>query len=416
MVTSDNGNRVSTQHYVLIVSQHNAAGLLACCHFKPQFIYLIATKYFNKQADKLKLVLKEVCPESHITLLDTSHLSGESYINAIEWARHHLVDIAKQEGAVLNVTGGTKVMCLAFEKALAWHELHYQAFNSDSLEVIIPQGREIISRNIDVNVSHSLISVKNVCQLYIENIQGESAQNFTVSTKHYQVAEEIWSCLDTDQHPHRALAKSLVQNNRYKGLQKGKPLRLCWDEFEKEGINKQDMISWLKVIKQCCPELFAIDLSGITFFPNSNSNSNSNSKQASSQFKWLAGGWLEDLIANWLKELESVLPQHIATNVSFNRSKAKESGREVDVMLYHRQKLNIIETKAGINVKGLTDAERQVSSLKDAFPAANKFLVFGPWAKESLASDMRLDEFRAQCKSAGVNLITTKAELIKALQ
>lgn len=402
----------SGQEYVIIISTHNVAELYACLQFSPTRVLTIATQHFKAAEERFHRVLRRLKPKIERMKVMTEGLHGDQFHQGYYWAKLHLHSYLRpKHKKVLNATGGTKALILALEQAIDWDQIHYKGINSSSIEVIPMENhrfREEERREASCQIDpliYQQVAVDDICHLYLENMLPDKTSVYPKPNGSIDLATKIWSIIEQPHHPHWHLAKYL--NNAWRDK---KSLSISQMDFEGDEEWMAFKI-WSQYISESLPNLLKVGKDGIEILLDY-----THCKQTLFNRKWLEGGWLEELVYQWIYD-SGIASQHIhvSMNVQANNNKndAQGSEREIDLCILNNEKLTIIEVKAGVpNRSMLTQAERQLSSVGSFFPASNKVLFLGPWAQDKLPTNQLKREFQSQCRAAGVYVVMDQASLL----
>lgn len=398
--------------YVCVVSDHNLPELEAILNYLPKTVILIATKGYEKQANRLKSQILQApgFGTALVLLADTKTLTGNTLSNSQKWVKQHLVGLLEQHQApyFLNLTGGTKPLAIALLYGYLWEECHYKAFGSKSIErfKIVEQQPQVLP-DLD-NVAHA-ITVNQAVGLYCET---QSIISAPPCMAKQTLAKKLWQALDQQDIGLKSLFTVLDQiwsKERDKEQWKEDFITLGWDTFEQI----EYVMPWLTELQSVDEVSMQVIEAGVKIPGNKRAN-NSSSKQAA-QFKtWVAGGWLEDVVYSWLGE---VIPsQQLAINLQTQTSDDPYSQREVDILLLHNGRTWVMEIKADLPPnQSLSDLENQLSGGARRYGKTQKVLFIGPELKQKLEREKRLEGFAGRCRGNQVALCYSKQNLYNVL-
>jgi hypothetical protein len=389
----------------------------------------VATEKFKNKSKWFKRLLEKKLPGIECYDADTTKLDGESFYNTLEWAPIALQPIFNpQHKQVLNVTGGTKVLNFALEKSINWLQVHYTAWTNPSIEVWqYDEATKKINHNLPDNEKSVLpkgklidnFSIDDACLLHIDSIDKDKTSHFNPAfSKALPVMENIWSCLDEVNHPHRILAEHLATLWTSKPSKGDKELWVLysWDKLGCTTETKNKMAQWGSLLSQLCNEIFKVDEQGIKVRSRVKGKQETKQtvKNIEAQRKWVLSDWLETFVAYWLS-FSGILDQNIHKGMIIKTDKdSKEkqgSEREIDICILHKQAIYIIEIKAGfVNKAGFKEAVRQLASL-NAITGAKRILFLGPWASKIYYEEEAENESLA--RGCNIKVITNKAALLE---
>lgn len=393
--------------YVIIVSDHNLAELRACLFYQPREVWMVVTSTMQNQARRFERELKSVLPHT-ITrqwgLEPDFPLQGEFFANALDWLQRIFIPPLKthpaSSQAVLNMTGGTKILALALVQAYAWHELHYQPFQKDKalldrLRLCLPQGTLAFIGQEDLSVEN--VSPLTVARLYMNDIQELEANPIVHHAHSLALAEEhlaaevnplnykAWTALQT------ALEKIWSQSQNQKHVTVARSDLLCpFDELEHLLIR----------LRELCP-----NTNVLSWTPEVVCLPTQHHKESKYWRKWVSGVWFEQLVEAWLRK-GGIADKHIKAQVQLRfGEKISSTEREADILLLRKNSLHVLELKVDLPVNyRIGQFEEQLSSLADHLGKTTKILIFGPAVKRRLTPE-QWDGFQRRCLQKQVRLI-----------
>lgn len=422
---------VNKWNYVVVISDHNVSEAIACLHFMPERIITIATKKYSMACKQFAALICQKMPNAEIHNVDTSKLVGDSFHESLHWAKTVLLpSFSNTNENVLNATGGTKALIMALEKSINWRFVHYKSQMSDFIECweyennknTIKTQRSNNENYIQLNSPLTeTFSVNDACLLYVDSLEKDKTEYFTPSQPlALTLAEEISDCLTSTRkhtlHPHQLTAE-LMFNVWYKNKDDHNKEENIWftqsiDVLSTKKTTAEQLQKWGCKLQNTCPDIFRVTSSEFsirTFFKRNTRKQ----KMFLQQKEWISGGWLESLLFNKLQKIgisENYMHQGLRIKADKENDNNQGSEREIDLAIFHNQRIHIIEIKAGLNSRAdFKEAVRQLASLT-ALTGAKKILFLGPWANKIYQQNK--NENYSLAKGSQVQVITNIAVLL----
>lgn len=401
--------------YVCCISQFNVAELEACLACKPEHLVLVVSQNIaiQKAAARFELVIQQTLPASRIYRPDEQcGFGGDDAIEFQSWVgdalRPCLEQIDRLSGNhhrwMLNATGGTKIMSMALLVGLPWSRVHYQGFGS-SLQNLDFLNGEFIPRKAIMSAD---APAGSVVQLYADKLE------FTNPPEHSDLAAAIWDALQPDSgDPLIGLFEAL---DTIWGDRDNPALALAKVRWHvPEDLQCNPVACWL--------ERFSTLADGV-FQPNGAGNpwqylipgNKINNRQQRRAHKWLCGGWLEDLVFEWLKTGGIPSGQVIKGLVSSpEQQTGSATDRDSDLFVHFRGRSTLIEVKADVAGGDYLSVERQVASFGDRLGKTRKVLFVGPDACRTIEAKGQWLRFEASLKAYNIRLCQTPESLLEAV-
>ncbi len=395
-------------HYMLLVSEHNVAELRACLYWQPKHIYLVITDRVTVAAKRLYTVLSALLPNSQIISLTHTPehpLTGErlqpneQWIDQVVRPLFATLDLSQ---CAFNFTGSTKSLAFLLMQAFDWAELHYQPYDQTNTHLWLERMRWQDGKTHHlpaIDLAAYPLDLYHAVGLYIDNAEPDQPNRIfehpdSLALAELRLAAQSLST-DSADNPWTVLTPLLDQiwyRNDYPSHQK--TVLIKW----------QDCALERAVLQLFLQRLAALDAKHVllSFDDEGFSCPTSHHKHVHSWRKWIGGDWYEQLIQHWLRQ-GGVADQDLAAGLKIMRE--NDQGREVDILLMHKQSLHVIEIKADVP-KGdsIGKFEEQLSSTSNALGKVKKFLVLAPAIQHKLSEAQR-SAFELRCKNNQVEVI-----------
>ena len=414
--------------YVCTVSNYNLPELEACLTRQPSDVLLVVSDKFRDSAELLHARLNARLPETTVHLLhqqETQHaLSGDDLLQSQQWVRDVLVPRLKALSAegkepVLNFTGGTKSMAMVLLHGYRWSWVDYKAQNTNKLEALrfLKKGefRALYQYQQKVEPTELVAAeVLDIPRLHNKTVE-QSTLNEIIDKRPGSpaIAQELWDALEQQEPSILGLFKAfdhIWSAGRENEAYKKDTLTLSWAEFFAGSDSTQEtVLPWLEKFQTLMPNSLHWNEDSITL------PGNEATKKHRALRAWINGLWLEQLGYEWLRAA-GVPDRAIGCGVTI--SEGEKGKREADLLVHYQGKTSLIEVKTDVPPGStLKSLEEQLASIGESrFGQNNKVLFCGPELSQRLnASEDESVAFKARCKTSGVKICTTRAELLKAV-
>lgn len=387
--------------YVVIVSDHALPSFSALVSqpTAPERVLLIASQQFKVTALRFEQQLNDLNSSIRVDRLDKAQLSGESMHEMMQWIESEFLPYYRQYQTyrwILNVTGGTKIMPMALELAIDWHEVHYKSFKVNSLQrwQMVNQRRELLT-----DLAMETVPIKAALSLYTE-IDKSRINRVAKQADALIVAQQLWDAYENKNHIHHDLSRLLT---RYwveeREQHQHASIEIPWSSFETKDIDA--LMAWCKHLAQLSADAMRASEASL-IVPG-----NKPKKSEHIDFKrWISGEWLETLVASWLDD----------ANITYEANlPIKDTKRELDFVTLKAGQLQVIEVKtAPAGDEALNSIVRQITSVTAVGKLTN-YLFVGPEFKSSVNNIDKWLDFETQCKANRINILFSRQELISAL-
>lgn len=402
-------------HYVLMVSQHNIAEFRECIFLQPKNIYLITTSKMLKPAERLEKQLKEKLSASSIHILQKDDFKGINSAEINNWIEKEFLPITQQwesKNAILNMTGGTKILSSLLLQCYDWQEVHYVPHNSEnkSLEIeCFTIENSILSYKQPIEINDILPPITAIA-LYADNIKSIDENLCRKSDDSLKLAmmrleAQMMDDVSSD-NPFSAITPILNKIWHSDNTTKEKEELITWQTFN---LDKN-------IIKSFFERLDNLNNKSILKYTNDGiyiPTKRHSNKAVKNWIKWIEGDWFEQLVYHWLIEI-GISKNAIATSVDIKRNTDDNSG-ETDLLLFYNQNVCFLETKADKNpTQSFADFERQLTSQAQDLGLVQKYLVLTPIIKKQAKLE-QWEAFERLCQSRRVGIIIAEnAQSFKA--
>ncbi|WII93381.1 hypothetical protein QEO94_00505 [Kingella negevensis] len=307
--------------------------------------------------------------------------------------RHEIQD------AVINMTGGTKILSAMLLKSHHWQQIHYQAFSrSENVYIDCFDSQLNFIEEIQLNPPKKN-EIIHFLELYADNVKQHSTNpilknpdSLTLAEMRFQaqnnpdciesgnlfpivlpVLEEFWK--ETHQQPHT----------------------IPWSKFQ--GVSSKDIRAFMQRLIDLHPaqnfeSKFTLTDESITL-PHNYKNNGLNQWK-----KWISGEWFEQLIQNWFREKIKIAPHNLQTGLQISRAEGK--GNETDILLFHKNQLLFCELKS--NADNLSEMRKQVIEQSDGLGKVGRVLILSPIIQKKTKSE-KWDNFVKECDSKQIKII-----------
>ena len=387
--------------YVVIISEHGLPnfGAILSQSITPERVLLIASQQFTHAASRFEQQLNAQNPNINVDRLDTAKLSGESMHEMMQWIESEFLPYYQQYQThrwILNVTGGTKIMPMALELAIEWHEVHYKSLKVNSLQrwQFVNQKRVLLPDLVMQDVP-----IKAALSLYTE-ITTPRVNRISNESNALPIAQQLWDAYSSSAHIHHDLSRVLTHywvEEREQHQQAS--IEIPWSSFETKDIDA--LMAWCKHLAQLSADAMRASEASL-IVPG-----NKPKKSEHIDFKrWISGEWLETLVASWLDD----------ANITYEANlPIKDTKRELDFVTLKAGQLQVIEVKtAPAGDEALNSIVRQITSVTAVGKLTN-YLFVGPEFKSSVNNIDKWLDFETQCKANRINILFSRQELISAL-
>lgn len=411
--------------YVCVVSEFTLPTLQACLDRRPAQVVLVASDKFQGTAERLKGLLDEKLPQSHVQILSKASagdgLEGDDICANALWLNQHLRPLVghwQTQGLqpVANVTGGTKAMTLALCSCFAWPQLDYQPINKPAQTVLVHSDGDRAIRFSATAVHGSVaapIGPKDVARLYNSHVREEPPNSLCALPASGAIAQSIWDAQRARDAGLGALFKGLerVWTPERSTRAHGDRMSVDWLAFlaEQPSASHAQVRDWVQRLGVLAPDWFHADEAALTL-------PGLGAKQSGKDLrKWISGDWLEQLAGLWL-EAGGIAPEEIARNLvaSPDATRRSDSNREADLLIHHHNTTSLVEIKAGLPPgKSPSEMENQLSSLGSRFGKTRKALLLGPDLLQLLRAQQRAEALWYRCQASGVALLLERAHVIE---
>jgi hypothetical protein len=388
--------------YVVIISDHVLPSFSALVSqpTTPERVLLIASQQFKLTALRFEQQLNALDPSIQVDRLDKAKLSGESMHEMMQWIESEFLPYYQQYQThrwILNVTGGTKIMPMALELAIDWHEVHYKSFKVNSLQrwQLVNQKRALLPDLVMQDVP-----IKAALSLYTE-ITTPRVNRISNESNALPMAQQLWDAYSSSAHIHHDLSRVLTHywvEEREQHQQAS--IEIPWSSFETKDIDA--LMAWCKHLAQLSLGTMLVSEQSL-LLPG-----NKPKKSVHKDFKkWISGDWLENLVESWLDDAGIVYESNVPI---------KDSDRELDFVTLKSGQLQVVEVKtAPARNEALNGIVRQITSIIAVGKLTN-YLFVGPEFKPSINNEDKWQAFEAQCQANRIKLIFSREELIAALR
>lgn len=392
--------------YVVIISHHNLPNLLSLLAqpSPPERVLMVASSSFRGLAQRLEQQIHALLPNTQVDTLSSDGLSGESMQEMHQWIADQFMPYVNQYADrdwILNATGGTKIMPMALEKAIAWSQIHYKAFNDAKLQGWTGDNQ------ILPDVVLPSIEPLQALQVYTD-IDNSHQNMIDANPSAIAVAEQIWHYYEQDRHnnPHIALSEALNciwGIGRDEKMYQQKTISIPWESFV--DVELSIIQNWCKTLGQLSDDAMQITDEGIIIPANKPTSSGKDWKD------WVSGVWLETLITSWLCQDLGFDTSEFAKNV-----KIKGQKRELDFVFLHKSNLQVIEAKAApIDKDHLNEIVRQIKSVTEVGKLTN-YLIISPYFEKIVNNAQRMKDFEESLKANSIKLIRSKQALLETFK
>lgn len=383
--------------YVMITSEHVLPSVLSVRSQQPvpSKVLLITTQFYADAGVRLADQLKQLLPEVEVIALPSEDLSGESMQELVAWLDEHFLPLYRQfsdHNWVLNMTGGTKIMPMALTNAVHWYQIQYKAFKSPNIQAW-RLNQKMVMDFMDIPVKS--MPVEQALSLYVD-IDIEFSKPLINDLENSGLAAEIYEAYQQPYHPHQLLSKQLEKLWSADIPSNPEYVTVPWSDLSiQDGSALQQ---WCAYLADLSDGAVQCDKEGVMLPTKHNRN-----KQVKAWIKWISGGWLESLLAQWLSEED--IPY--ARNV-----KLKNVKRELDIVLLVNGMIKVIEVKTAPDPnKTLSDVVQQIASIQSAGKLTN-MLFMGPEFSRSVTSKDKWEYFIENCKANHIQLLESRQSLI----
>ncbi len=383
--------------YVMITSEHVLPSVLSVRSQEPlpSKVLLITTQSYAHAGERLAEQLKHLLPEVEVIALPSEDLSGESMQELVEWLDAYFLPLYSQFSDhhwVLNMTGGTKIMPMALTNAINWHQIQYKALKSPNIQAW-RLNQNMVMDFMDIPVKS--MPVEQALSLYVD-IDIEFSKPLINDLENSGLAAKIYDAYQQPYHPHQLLSKQLEKLWSAEQSTNSDYVTVPWQDFLVQDFAA--LREWCVYLANLSNGVVQCDKNGLMLPTKHNRN-----KQVKAWIKWISGGWLESLLAQWLSEED--IPY--ARNV-----KLKNVTRELDVVLLVNGMLKVIEVKAAPDPnKNLSHIVQQIVSIQSAGKLTN-MLFIGPEFRRSVTSKDKWEYFIENCKANHIQLLESQQSLI----
>lgn len=389
--------------YVVISSAHTIPSLLAVLSQQstPEKVLIVASakKDIQDAANRLASMLRQLKPNIDTQLLPSDHLSGESMAEMRTWIDDHFIKIHREYKGynwILNITGGTKIMPMALEKAISWHEVHYKSFNSPNLQ---RWDSEFLLTEIPI----APISPIDVLRTYIE-VRKVQPNKIDELPDAITIAQKIWDyyAQPREKNPHILLSEKLNEYWVTKEKQKSKTVSISWFSFQLPPDDLQALKSWCQTLADFSNQGFTLTNDELIIPSNEARGLKKHWK------KWISGAWLETLVNHWLVEDVNLSSEDVAMNIYLDKYE-----RELDFVFLQENKLIAIEAKSApkADENALNLIIQQIKSVTDVGILTN-YLFISPYFEKIVANEQRMTAFLEHCDVNNIKVLRSKEDLI----
>ncbi|SNB61593.1 Uncharacterised protein [Kingella negevensis] len=420
MQLPDERKLIDMKHYFIIVSEHNIAEFRACMQLKPQHIHLIVTQRIAKtNADtRFEKALKnaQFTGEIHkFGFQAGEELNGERGQEIQQWIencfkpylqRHEIQD------AVINMTGGTKILSAMLLKSHHWQQIHYQAFSrSENVYIDCFDSQLNFIEEIQLNPPKKN-EIIHFLELYADNVKQHSTNPILENSDSLTLAEMRFQAQNNPDCIESGNLFPIVLPVLEEFWNKTHEKTLSWSKFQ-DGSSKDISSKDIRAFMQRLIDLhsdpnfkseFTLTDESITLPQNYKKNLLNQWK------KWISGEWFEQLIKNWLLEIK-IAPHNLQTGLQISR--AEGQGNETDILLFHKNQLLFCELKS--NADNLSEMRKQVIEQSDGLGKVGRVLILSPIIQKNTEPE-KWDNFVKECSSKQIKIILAhNAELLREI-
>ena len=412
------------EHYFIILSEHNIAEYRACLYLQPQNIHLITTKHIASKGihERFQNTLKH-SPNFNgkihdITTHDEHQLIGQRSTEIQQWIQQCLMPYLKQHNirrkAILNITGGTKILSALLAQAHTWQELHYQAFLPDTDNLLIDRLRYRSRQGLclldELNEPQDFDLIEGL-KLYAKNVSASHSNPIFQYPSSLSLAEQ------------RFIAQNHTEGEYINPFSYLIPALTTWLEHPEQDY----ALAWRDIISKCPAadvanlQNFCEQLRNLIHFEVPNiaqyiiinqehirlpslpkKKKNKLHKALKKWHKWLCGDWFEQLIQAWLRQ-SGVKESAIRTGVQISINES--NGNETDILWFHKNQLHFLELKSDLSPQqSLTDFPKQLLIQSSELGLVKKILVLSPIIKRHKTPE-QWAEFEKTCHDRNITII-----------
>lgn len=387
-------------NYVIIISEHNLPNLTSVISqpVLPKTLWLIHTSNlrFSEAAKRFKQVMNEDYPSLQVIIITaTEGFSGENFAELKQWINQYLTphyQTHTDEKWILNINGGTKIIPIQLIKALSWAEIHYKAMNQQTLQRWTLDDSVLPDYPLKAPLPLQAIRTYTPCFVTHNKID--------LNPQATAIAQKIWDAFlpENPNHPHRVLAQLFKTLWHTSDAPVGKMLTIDLNTIQTNDLTA--FKAWCKELAELDAQAISVNETQLTL-PGKNNTKNKNWK------KWVAGVWLETLLAHWLTEAGVT---HFARSVEI-----REPTRDLDFVLIKQGNLQLIEAKVEpVDETKLKDIIRQITSLVRA-GKLEYYLFVSPLFDQSITNQQRKEDFYETCKQNHITVLSSKQQLLAQL-
>jgi hypothetical protein len=404
--------------YVCVISNFNLPEFESCLLRRPSHLVLVVSTHMQKNADLFEQQISKTLPGIQVIRPDKATAFGGSDCQECNsWAQHtlltHLNALPGTMPRVCNITGGTKAITLSLiNPVFRWRWLDYKADQKQQLQRLHINTAGAMT--VDGSDGLPMATPDQVAGLHSWNVQKRPNNPIMDVPDSSLQANKLWQALS---EPESEAGQSLLSlfGGKESGLEKlwvyerGKARKkdTCVtqnaNEFAQQDQFNAQQLDWLQGWHRLAPESLQFTASCITLAAGSHTSDPLR--------RWLSGDWLEQWVADRLREW---LPaEHIACNLKVNPLKGETSSsgeRETDIMVHYNGVTTIIEVKTDMppagGVKALLE---QIASMGDRLGRTRKILFVGPQLKQKMVENF--DDIKKRCDSNNVKLCSSATEL-----
>lgn len=415
-------------HYFIILSEHNIAEYRACLHLQPDNVHLIVTEWVarNGAHTRFKKTL-EANGQFHgkiheIGLQDGNRLTGERTAEIRNWLdtafKKHCEQHGIKNNAVLNITGGTKILSLLLAaQADTWQALHYQPFlrNSDKIfiDCLHPQT---LQQQCEITLPDQFPLV-DALKLYADKIDDHSTNPITTHPDSLPLAKMRFAAQSMTQPENGNLFPAVIPVLENAWIQKyptgQKEVLLEWQEFAPVQTDelKPFFERLIRLIE--AEDRIRLDGKGL-IIPTKYNKSSQIARRLLDWKNWLNGNWFEQLVYTWFKE-NGVPDEKLATGLQLKHGESQ--GNETDILLFHKNQLIFCELKSDLSpTQKLKDLSRQLLAQSENMGKVRRVLILSPKIQNERQEKQEWKEFQRDCESRHIKIIIAhNADSLKEL-